>query len=126
MGNCLAELGSYEEALNYFFKLDFLENDCVKAWRAIGWCSFMTSKLEQAMKYYEKVIEQKALPIDYLNAGHIAWTLGNLDKVITLYSKAVELYGSKDQFLEVFRKDEEIILSKGVAQADVPLILDLI
>lgn len=126
MGNCLAELDSYEEALNYFFKLDFLENDCVKAWRAIGWCSFMTSKLEQAMKYYDKVIEQKALPIDYLNAGHVAWALGKLDKVIALYAKAVELYGSKDQFLEVFRKDEEILLSKGVTQADMPLLLDMI
>ena len=33
IGNCLAELERYEEALQYFFKLDLMENNCVKAWR---------------------------------------------------------------------------------------------
>lgn len=125
IGNALAQLGNFEEALNYFFKLDFLENDSIKAWRAIGWCSFMTSKPEQAMKYYEKVVDRKALPIDYLNAGHVAWSLGNIEKTAALYSKAAELYGSKDQFLEVFRKDEELIVARGVAKTDIPLVLDL-
>ena len=59
IGSCLAELGQYEEALNYFFKLDFIESNCVKAWRGIGWCSFISLKYEQAMKYYEKIIEHK-------------------------------------------------------------------
>ena len=36
IGSCLAEMWNFEEALNYFFKLDFLESNCVKAWRAIG------------------------------------------------------------------------------------------
>lgn len=54
IGSCLAELGQYEEALNYFFKLDFIESNCIKAWRGIGWCSFISQKHEQAMKYYEK------------------------------------------------------------------------
>ncbi|MCB6405396.1 hypothetical protein LI180_11570, partial [Megasphaera massiliensis] len=35
-GSCLAELERYEEALQYFFKLDFIESNCIKAWRAIG------------------------------------------------------------------------------------------
>ena len=51
IGSCLAELGQYEEALNYFFKLDFIESNCVKAWRGIGWCSFISLKYEQAMNY---------------------------------------------------------------------------
>ena len=37
IGSCLTELGQYEEALNYFFKLDFIENNCIKAWRGIMW-----------------------------------------------------------------------------------------
>ena len=126
IGNCLAELGSFDEALNYFFKLDFLEADCIKAWRAIGWCSFVTSKLEQALKYYEKVIERKALPMDYLNAGHVAWSTGNIGQAVSYYTKAAELYGSKDQFLEVFRKDEDILINKGVIKTDIPLVLDMI
>ena len=126
IGSCLAEMWNFEEALNYFFKLDFLESNCVKAWRAIGWCSFMIAKREQAMKYYDKVIDQSPMPVDFLNAGHVAWSLGDVEKTLSLYTKAAELYGSKELFLEVFRKDEEIITSKGVTLDDIPLVLDLI
>ena len=58
------------------------------------------------------------MPVDYLNAGHVAWSLGNVEKTLSLYTKAAELYGSKELFLEVFRKDEEIITSKGVTPDD--------
>lgn len=126
IGSCLAELNNFEEALKYFFKLDFLEPDSIKAWRAIGWCSFMTFKNEQAMRYYDKVIGKKPLPVDYLNAGHAAWVSGNMEKALAHYSKAVELYGSKDLFLEAFRKDENLIIELGVASSDIPLVLDLI
>ena len=84
IGSCLAELGQYEEAANYFFKLDFIESNCIKAWRGIGWCSFISRKYEQAMKYYEKIIEQKPLAIDYMNAGHVAWTMGDIQKAAAL------------------------------------------
>lgn len=126
IGSCLAEMWKFEEALNYFFKLDYLEGNSIKAWRAIGWCSFMIAKCEQAMKYYDKVIDKSSMPVDFLNAGHVAWSLGNIEKVISLYSKAIELYGSKESFLEMFYKDKEIITNKGVDPDDIPLILDLI
>ena len=51
---------------------------------------------------------------------------GKRGKTLSLYTKAAELYGSKELFLEVFRKDEEIITSKGVTPDDIPLVLDLI
>lgn len=123
---CLTELNQYEEALNNFFKLDFMEYNCVKAWRGIGWCSFVCKKSEQAMKYYEKVIEKKALPIDYLNAGHVAWVLGDIEKAISLYSKSIHSFGSKDLFLEIFYKDEDYLITQDIAKEDIPLMLDLL
>ena len=88
-GSCLAEQKRYDDALQYFFKLDFLENDCMKAWRGIGWCSFVSGKHEQAMKYYDKLLAAKPLATDYLNAGHVAWVLGNIEKAVGLYGKAM-------------------------------------
>lgn len=123
---CLAELGQYEEALNYFFKLDFIERNSVKAWRGIGWCSFFTKKNEQAMKYYEKIIEQKPLPIDLMNAGHVAWGMGDIQKASNLYEKAISASGSRENFLEMFREDEEALLKQGIRKEDIPLMLDLI
>lgn len=111
IGSCLAELGQYEEALNYFFKLDFIENNCIKAWRGIGWCSFISQKHEQAMKYYEKIIEQKPLAIDYMNAGHVAWVMGDIQKASVFYGKAITASGNRERFLEMFHKDEEALLT---------------
>lgn len=123
---CLAELNQYEEALNNFFKLDFMEYNCVKAWRGIGWCSFVCKKNEQAMRYYERVIEKKALPTDYLNAGHVAWVSGDIEKTIDLYRKSIDSLGSKDQFLEIFHKDEDYLISQEIIQDEIPLMLDLL
>lgn len=126
IGSCLAQLQQHEEALKYFFKLDYLESDCMKAWRGIGWCSFLCGKYQQAMKYYDKVIAKKPLPVDYLNAGHISWASGQMEKAIALYAQAAELCESRDAFLEIFRKDKPFLISQGIAEEDIPLIPDLL
>lgn len=126
MAHCLAELKQYDEALNYFFKLDFLENNSIKAWRGISWCSFVKGKHEQAAKYYEKIIERKPLPVDYLNAGHVYWVSKQTSKAIAMYSKAAELGEGRGAFIEAFKKDAPFLLEQGIAEEDIPLMLDLI
>lgn len=126
MANCLAELQQTEEATNYFFKLDFLENNSVRAWRGIGWCSFVNGKYEQAAKYYDKVIGAKPLPLDFLNAGHASWASGNIEKALSLYSKAAEQSESRSAFLRIFREDKKFLIGRGIAEDDIPLMLDLI
>ncbi len=124
-GSCLAEQEKYEEALQYFFKLDFIENNSVKAWRAIGWCSFVSGKHEQAMKYYNKILDSRPLATDYLNAGHVAWRLGNLEKAAELYGKAALESSSREAFREMFSKDKETLIKQGINEKDIPLMMDL-
>lgn len=126
LGSCLAELQQYDEAMNKFFKLDFMESDCVKAWRGIAWCSFITGKYEQAMNYYNKVLKQDPLSVDYLNAGHTAWVSGEIEKAIDFYSRSKEMSESKEDFLKMFDKDRNYLLQKGIADNDIPLMLDLL
>ena len=59
-------------AVSKLDKMCIRDSNCIKAWRAIGWCSFVNGKYEQAMKYYEKILASKPLAADYLNAGHVA------------------------------------------------------
>lgn len=126
IGSCLAEQESYEEALQCFFKLDLMENDCIKAWRAIGWCSFVSGKSEQAMRYYEKVLALKPIATDYLNAGHVALRLGNMEKAAELYGKAASESGNRETFLDMFDKDKETLIKLGIDENDIPLIRDLV
>ena len=126
IGSCLAEQERYEEALQCFFKLDLMENDCIKAWRAIGWCSFVSGKSEQAMRYYEKVLALKHIATDYLNAGHVALRLGNMEKAAELYGKAASESGNRETFLDMFDKDKETLIKLGIDENDIPLIRDLV
>ena len=126
IGSCLAESGQYEEAIQSFFKLDFLDSSSIKAWRGIGWCSFMLGKQEQAMKYYEKVIGQKPIAIDYVNAGHVAWAMDNVQKAVSLYGESILLLDNKQQFLDIFEKDEDILVKQGIPEEDIPLMKELV
>ena len=126
IGSCLAEQERYEEALQCFFKLDLMENDCIKAWRAIGWCSFVSGKSEQAMRYYEKVLVLKPIATDYLNAGHVALRLGDMEKAAELYGKAASESGNRETFLDMFDKDKETLIKLGIDENDIPLIRDLV
>lgn len=125
-GSCLVELEQFDEAIHYFFKLDFIDPDNIRTWRAIAWCSFMIRKNEQAMKFYDKIIEKDGTAPDYLNAGHVAWRLGDMKKAIERYTRSCELSGSKALFLDLFNKDREYLVKNGINEYDIALMHDLI
>ncbi len=126
IGSCFAELGQYEEALQYFFKLDYIESNDIRAWRGIGWCSFACSKYDQAKKYYGKVLASQPNGVDYLNAGHVAWKSGQLDKAVEYYNQSIQKCDSKSTFIELFYKDKHILLQQGILEEEMPLVLDML
>jgi len=126
IGSCLVEQEQFDEALQYFFKLDFIEPENLRTYRAIAWCSFMLQKLDQSMKYYNKILDKNGVAPDYLNAGHVMWSLGDMKKAIELYTKSCELSGSKALFLDIFNKDREYLLKNGISEYNIALMHDLI
>lgn len=126
IGHCLAELKRCEEALTYFFKVEYLNPESPKAWRAIAWCSFLTGKYEQAMKYYEKLMNKETQLHDYLNAGHVAWVSGEMGKAVKLYATSLAMSSNREEFINLFKKDEEELLAQGIKEEDIPLMLDLL
>lgn len=126
IGECLVDLKQYKEALSRFFKVEFLKPNMVKAWRAIAWCAFLSNKIEQATKYYDRLVSQsKPLAQDFLNAGHVAWTQGNINKAASMYKKCINIEG-KDKFKIEFDADFSILQEKGIEKSDYPLMLDLL
>ena len=78
------------------------------------------------MKYYEKILASKPLATDYLNAGHVAWRLGNIEKAAEYYGKAALESGSREVFWEMFSKDKDTLVKQGIDEKDIPLMMDLV
>ena len=70
VGRCLTMMQHYEEALTCFFKVEYLSQKSDEARRAIGWCSFVVGKYDQAQKYYEMLLSEPDPAMqDWINAA---------------------------------------------------------
>jgi tetratricopeptide (TPR) repeat protein len=127
IGQCLARMEKYTEALSYFYKVEYLEKSPDNARRAIAWCSFVAGKHEEAMKYYNLLLESpKPKAQDWLNAGHVHFVDKRTAEAITHYRKAQEKEKDHSTFIERFYKDKEVLLSQGLNEEDIRIMLDLI
>ena len=125
IGHCYLELKNYSEALKCYFKVEYLAGSKEKAWRPIAWCSFLTGKYNEAMDYYSKIVESNPNAIDYLNAGHVRFSLGNNKEALSLYRMALNAQGdSFEKFLELFTADIPDLLHAGVKPENIPILLD--
>ena len=125
-GECLAMLKRYDEAFELFFKVEYLDPSSTRATRAIAWCSFLTGKSEQARHYYNKLIEnKKAQCEDCINAAHVEFTSGNVEKALELYDTARNSCGSM-KFFETIENDKAILLEHGANEFEILLLRDLL
>jgi tetratricopeptide (TPR) repeat protein len=124
IGHLFVQEKRYAEALNYYFKVE-LATSTPKVWRAIAWCSFLSGKFRQAENYYAKIIEQKPTKLDFLNAGHVAWSQQKRNDALQLYAKSVLLFRQDDDdFYKAFDQDVPQLLSSGVSKEEIPLMMD--
>ena len=95
IGHCLLELGRYDEALKCYFRVEYLAPGNSKVWRPIAWCSFLTGKKEQAEKYLIKLIEDQPNKHDFMNMGHVQWSLGKRKEALEYYRRSISKKGAK-------------------------------
>lgn len=126
IGLCLVEIKQCDEALAYFFKVEYLDNKSTKAQRAIAWCSFITGKYAQSLKYYTKALGQKPQMQDYLNMGHVLWVTGEINKAVESYVKALSTSKNPETFINQFYKDKEALIDAGIDEQEIPLMIDLV
>ena len=96
-----------------------------KAWRPIAWCSFLTGKHEQALRYYENILSNVPSALDYMNAGHVELALKHTRRALELYRQSISIDNNDTQsFVNNFKQDIPELVRAGVAENDIPILLD--
>lgn len=124
-GHCYLSLKQYNDALNTYFKVELESSKPQRVWRPIAWASFIDNKLEQAKRYYAKILDNKPTPHDYINAGHAELASHQNPKALEYYKMGVQgLEGDLSKFLTIFKEDKKYILNYGIEENDLPILLD--
>ena len=127
LGHCYLDKGDYDNALHQYYKADFMPKAKHRAWRPIAWCSFLTGKHEQAVNYYEKIInDDTPTSQDYLNYGHLLQSMGRIAEAIEKYRKSLAMENNDEEaFAQLYIADAKYMVNKlGVAPGDYALLLD--
>ena len=96
-----------------------------KILRPIAWCYFGLGRFDDSEKYYERLSAEKLTAHDYINKGHLALCKGNKKEAIDYYKQSIisrEI--TKEEFMSIFEEDRVILISHGVNQDDLPMLLD--
>ena len=61
---------------------------------------------------------------DWMNAGHLYYALGEMDKSIEYYRKAQNLCGSHEEFVRLYRNDKKDLMKQGFNETDLFILPD--
>ena len=111
--------------MKHYFKIEYLNPGSQNILRPIAWCYFALGELERSEKYFQKVFETTPGYYDYINYGHVLWAQGKKREAIELYIQSMrDLKFGKDDFLRTMEEDRSLLISNGINEKDIPLMLD--
>ena len=134
-GRTLIQLQRWDDAVQRFFRLEFIGKSLNVARRAIAWCSIHQGKYERAANYYQQLIQlKKATWEDRLNLGHALWLQGLTDEAVTAYLHSFKAFNKtkkeKQQhfrhWTEAFQEDARTLLADHFDAADCALMQDAV
>ncbi len=125
IGHCYLETNDFENALKKYFKVEYYDPDNKTVMRPLAWCSFMVGKLDTAKSYYKKLLQENPTAYDYINYGHLLFSLGQKLNAAELYVKAVELSDIRT-FENSISDDKEVLKKFNISSNDIDLIVDYV
>lgn len=127
LANCLLSKEKYDSALKLYYKVDFLTDGSIKTWRPIALCSLMLGKIEDAVEYYNKTIDEAPIFKDYINLGHSYLVKGNIKEAYANYIKGVELNKKGiEYFKSSFSTESAFLIGLGVPENNIAIIKDIV
>lgn len=134
LNECIAmlKLQRIDEAMEKLFRLSYEYPDDDNVKRILTWGLMCQGKLEQAEAEYNSLLEN-AQTLDYLNAGYCQWFMGKIEKAVDLFATYVRILNRQDDrgvafdMLESSLDDDKaFIISHGVTETEIRLMVDLV
>jgi tetratricopeptide (TPR) repeat protein len=125
IAHCNIDLRNYEQALKYYFRVEYKDPGNLKILRPIAFCYFALGRFDESEKYYDRLSTGKLNAHDLINKGHLALCRGKKREAVDLYRQSIisgEL--SKEQFIQIFSEDKDLLILLGVSADDLPILLD--
>jgi len=125
IGHCYLDIEDFDSALKYYFKVEYNDPENTRILKPIAWCYFVQGKYGQSKKYFDKIKPGEMTGHDYINAGHLSLCMGDSISAMEYYRKSI-IVGKmdKDDFLDVFNGDTDILIANNIDPDDLPIITD--
>lgn len=125
IGTCYLEMGKVEEALEYFYRIEFANQGTAAAMRPVAWCLFLLKRNTEANSYYNQLLSLEPNTYDFMNAGHVSFSLGNKEKAIDHYLNCIRTRQDDiKSFIKSFNKDRKHLLANEIEASEIALMLD--
>lgn len=116
---------NYREALNRFFKIDFLHEDHKEHLRPMAWAQMLSGDRAGARQTGQRILMAGADAHDYVNMGHLEWADRNIGDAINYYLLAIEQSkGDVKKVVADIRADSRDLEKMGVKTDEMPLMID--
>jgi tetratricopeptide (TPR) repeat protein len=126
-GHCYLDLRDYESALKFYFRVEYTDPGNLKILRPIAFCYLALGRFEDSEKYIERLSSGKLSAHDYINKGHLALCRGKKREAVDFYRLGISSGEiSKEEFITIYEEDQPLLLSLGVNQEDLPILLDYV
>ncbi len=127
IGNCYLELEQFSEALKFFYKVNYLDNNSNRANRQLAWCHMMLKEFDKAKSIYNNIISKSPVPVDYLNMGHLALAMSDENNALNYYKLFITQGGlTIDDFANNLQKDAKSLEKIDIDTSIIPLIVDAV
>ncbi|MFW5687741.1 MAG: tetratricopeptide repeat protein, partial [Bacteroidota bacterium] len=125
IGQCLIHLEQYEEALQYYFKVEVLAPENHKIRRPLAWCSFVLGKFETAEDYFNRLLaKDPENRFDMLSAGHTLWCMKKEQQALEAYRKSLASFSNFRSFETAFLEDKKHLIKHGIDEFELDLMIE--
>ncbi len=127
LGYVLTQNRKYAEAVQQFYKVEFLDEKGTRALRPLAWTLFVNGDYEASQRYYAKVMQQEPTAGDLLNMGHVALAQSKYNEAISFYRQSLEKNGrDTETFFKLMREDAQTLHDAGVDDRTISLVTDAV